>query len=259
VTQYNADFYAAREAGSASSAGAIVPLLIDTLRPSTVMDVGCGSGEWLAQFARSGVHDLVGVDGPWAKPAEEGLYRFVAADLSQPFRISETFDLAISLEVAEHLPQSSASAFIGGLTALAPVIVFSAAIPHQGGTQHVNEQWPEYWAQLFGHHDFVPVDFVRPLVWSIGSIDWWYAQNTLLYVQEQHLRLLPQLHEAWQRTDPSRLGIVHPAAYLEKCRRIADAEVGPDGRRLPVRTLVKVTAQVFRHAIRRRLRPRSTS
>jgi hypothetical protein len=60
-----------------------------------------------------------------------------------------TFDLAICLEVAEHLPPEAAEGFIDSLTRLAPVVLFSAAITFQVGNQHLNGQWPDYWATLF--------------------------------------------------------------------------------------------------------------
>ena len=59
--------------------------------------------------------------------------------------MNRKFDLVLSLEVAEHLPSECAEAFVESLVNLGPVILFSAAIPYQGGENHVNEQWPEYW------------------------------------------------------------------------------------------------------------------
>jgi hypothetical protein len=64
------------------------------------------------------------------------------------------FDVAISMEVAEHLPSTCANVFVRLLTSLAPVVVFTAAPPGQGGVDHVNEQPPEYWIQLFELHGF---------------------------------------------------------------------------------------------------------
>ena len=63
-------------------------------------------------------------------------------DLAQPLQIDRRFDLALSLEVAEHLPPECGSEFVQTLTDLSSVILFSAAIPFQGGTDHLNEQWP---------------------------------------------------------------------------------------------------------------------
>jgi hypothetical protein len=92
-----------------------------------------------------------GVDGEYvniktlAIPEE----RFIPYDLKRPYRIDRAFDLVVSLEVAEHLPADCAETLVDSLTGLGSVVLFSAAIPYQGGEHHINEQWPEYWIRLF--------------------------------------------------------------------------------------------------------------
>ena len=71
------------------------------------------------------------------------------------------------LEVAEHIPPECADIFVESLTwGLAPVIMFSAAVPGQGGTLHLNEQWPAYWASKFAQHGYVLIDCLRPQLWD---------------------------------------------------------------------------------------------
>jgi hypothetical protein len=104
--------------------------------------------------------------------------RFVAADLTAPVSIGgERFDLAVSLEVAEHPPDRCARTLVDSLVSLAPVVFFSAAIPLQGGANHVNEQWQTYWARLFGERHFATVDAIRPRVWNNRKVASFYAQN----------------------------------------------------------------------------------
>ena len=55
----------------------------------------------------------------------------------------------------------------------------SAALPGQGGTHHVNEQWIDYWANMFGQHGYQPFDFLRPLFWDDARIEPWYRQNAI--------------------------------------------------------------------------------
>jgi hypothetical protein len=90
--------------------------------------------------------------------------------------------LAVSLEVGEHLPAASANVFIESLCRAAPVVLFSAAIPGQGGTHHINEQWPEYWRQLFAKQNFRMFDPFRPLLWHDERIVFYYRQNMFLFV-----------------------------------------------------------------------------
>ena len=66
--------------------------------------------------------------------------KFTAVDLRDSFAIGRTFDLAISLEVAEHPPEEFAEPLVERLVTAAPFVLFSAAIPEQGGIHHVNEQ-----------------------------------------------------------------------------------------------------------------------
>jgi hypothetical protein len=106
---------------------------------------------------------------------------FLPADLSFPFKLDRKFDLLISLEVAEHLKEESADDFIQSLCAHSDLILFSAAIPFQGGQNHLNEQHPTYWIQKFESHGYHVYDPIRPLVWNSTEVDVWYKQNMFLF------------------------------------------------------------------------------
>ena len=209
---YDTEFFGDHVDKARSSAEAVVPLVMELVAPSSVIDLGCGLGTWLATFARHGVADYLGVDGEWVTPEmlEIPPERFMSARLDRPFVLDRGFDLAVSLEVAEHLPESAAKAFVGSIAALAPCVLFSAAIPHQGGLHHLNEQWPEYWARLFAEHGYVVVDAIRPRFWTQPGIAFWYRQNTFVYARPDLLAARPLLASARERTNESMLAIVHP-------------------------------------------------
>lgn len=217
VAAYDGDFYEALKQTGAQAAGVVVPLLVAWLSPKSVVDVGCAIGTWLAAFRSAGVGDILGLDGPEVDVSHLDVppSQFRCIDLAVPFSVERTFDLALSLEVGEHLPPDRAASFIADLTALAPVVVFSAAIPHQGGTHHVNEQWPDYWSRLFAVHGFMAVDCLRPLLWADERVAWWYRQNVIVYVSADFLlenAVLSALSR-WPGDTPARL--VHPHRYLE--------------------------------------------
>jgi len=216
-TAYGTAFFDGQRSGARRSAGAVVPPVVELLRPRSVVDVGCGLGTWLAVLRDHGVEEVLGVDGDYVDRAllEIPGDCFRAVDLTEPFHLDESFDLALSLEVAEHLPAGSSVGFVESLTSLAPVILFSAAVPYQGGTHHVNEQWPEYWASLFREHGYVPLDWLRRQIWARPDVEWWYAQNTLLYAHADYCAARPDLEDIARRTDPSRLTLIHPEAYLK--------------------------------------------
>src|SRR2546429_8002382 len=102
---YDVGFFQAWQPGSLASARVIVPIVLDLLGPTSVVDVGCGIGTWLSVFEESGVSDVIGVDGDYVDRdrllIEPG--RYIARDLESPLRLDRSFDLAVSLEVAEHL------------------------------------------------------------------------------------------------------------------------------------------------------------
>lgn len=216
--RYGSDFQAARDQGSARSASVVVPIVSDWLQPRSVVDVGCSSGAWLAEFKRHGATTVVGVDG--ADVDRRRLLidedELVCRDLRQPLGLGQRFDLALSLEVAEHLPAEHADDFVATLADLAPAVLFSAAVPHQGGTGHCNEQWPGYWAGRFEDHGYLAVDAVRPLVWASPDVEFWYAQNTLLFAEPETVWSHPVLARAAQSTDAATLARIHPEAYLAK-------------------------------------------
>jgi SAM-dependent methyltransferase len=213
---YTRDFFQNHHSGSNLSAMAVIPLVLELYRPDSVVDVGCGLGEWLVAFQAYGVEDILGIDGDYVDrnilhiPPEH----FKALDISRLFTLDRTYDLAICLEVAEHLAPEHATDFVESLTRLAPVILFSAAIPLQDGTNHLNEQWPDYWAQKFRARGFLPIDTIRKKIWGRDDIPVWYRQNILLFCTERILTGNDALNEAFQATNQDMLSIVHPQQYF---------------------------------------------
>jgi SAM-dependent methyltransferase len=214
---YTSDFFAAHRDGARRSARVVVPLVLKLVPARSVVDVGCGQGTWLSVFGEHGVGDLQGVDGDYVDHdrLEVPRERFRPHDLNQPLRLDRAFDLAVSLEVAEHLPAGAADGFVESLTRLAPVVLFSAAAPYQTGEHHVNEQWPGYWAGRFAAHGYLPVDCLRRRVWGNPDVEWWYAQNTFLYAERGRLESDPALKREYETAGPAALPLVHPRRFVE--------------------------------------------
>jgi SAM-dependent methyltransferase len=209
---YDRAFYAGQSGRSLASARHVVPLVNALLAPRVVLDVGCGLGTWLAAFSEAGVAEVLGLDGDYVDPAALRIARdrFVAADLRDPPPLDRGFDLAISLEVAEHLPAEHASAFVRYLGAAAPAVLFSAAIPGQGGRDHINEQWQDYWRAKFAEIGYAAVDAIRPRIWGCPEVAVWYQQNTILYCAPGLLRERPALQAVPEGVS---LNLVHPDLY----------------------------------------------
>jgi SAM-dependent methyltransferase len=197
------------------SASVIVPQILKLTGAQSVVDVGCGVGAWLAEYRRHGVETLLGIDGAYVDRSallmEAG--QFLAHDLRRPLQIGRTFDLCQCLEVAEHLPADSADGLVEFLTQLAPIVFFSAAVPGQGGTHHVNEQWPNYWCERFAARGYQLVDALRHQIWNDSRVDFWYAQNAVLFVDDRALAANERLQEAHRQTRPEHLALVHPQLF----------------------------------------------
>ncbi|PWT95003.1 MAG: hypothetical protein C5B53_12080 [Candidatus Melainabacteria bacterium] len=222
-TKYNEAFYDETFVTSIYSARIIVPMIMDLVRPSSVVDLGCGTGSWLSAFKQNGVTKILGVDGSDISGDHLQIERdeFVQADLTKHIPVDARFDLACSLEVAEHLPEPAAAQFVKSLTELAPVVLFSAAVPHQGGTHHVNEQWPEYWEKLFRARGFRVVDCIRQRVWTNENVAYWYAQNLLLFVRASAMEQYPNLTPFLADTNPEFLSRIHPKMYLKSRQELS--------------------------------------
>src|SRR6266852_8889948 len=132
--EYNDDFYRYLASFAARSARVVVPRLLASLPLRSVVDFGCGQGAWLSVWRSAGV-SVVGVDGPYVDPSQLLIdaTAFHAADLAEPIDLGRRFDLVQSLEVAEHLSASRARRFVDTLTAHGSCVLFSAAVPGQGG------------------------------------------------------------------------------------------------------------------------------
>lgn len=214
---YTTDYYRAHRDGAEQSARVLVPMVLRYVNSRSVIDVGCGQGTWLSVFREHGVEDVWGVDGSHVDQLQLEIpaQRFLAADLNRPLSLKRRFDLVVSLEVAEHLPAGCADDFVESLTRLGPVVLFSAAIPHQGGACHLNEQWPSYWANRFHDRAYEPVDCLRRHIWEDRRVEWWYAQNTLFYVERGYLDCHPLLKKEHEFAGRRVLPLVHPSRFLE--------------------------------------------
>jgi SAM-dependent methyltransferase len=206
---YDRAFYKTNSNNSSSSAGQVVPYLVSLFRPQSVVDVGCGIGTWAAEFRRQGVPDVIGIDGAYVDKSQLRIPEssFLSWDLERPLASGQSFDLAVSLEVAEHLRPSRAASFVEDLIRLAPLVVFSAAVPLQGGTNHVNEQWGSYWNSLFAAKGFHSVDCLRARFWNDPGVAVWYRQNMMVYASEERVQEFAPFDQTMPRD------AVHPELF----------------------------------------------
>ena len=209
----------AEEQANQYSANRIVDILDKYIQPASVLDVGCGIGTWLAVMRSRGVEDLCGIDGPWLRPQDAVCDPSIlqVADLESGFDLGRQFDLVICLEVAEHLSPQAAEGFIKSLTHHSSAILFSAAIPFQGGHHHVNEQFLSYWVTLFEKHGFQPNDIIRREIWHDQRVLWWLRQNVVLFARNDLIKANESLRRSLTVTPVS---VVHPDVYISRIKEL---------------------------------------
>lgn len=220
--KYGDKFYTKRNEDTVYAANLILSEILNYCDDlESAIDFGCGVGTWLAVLKTLDVRDVKGLDGSWVKEdmLEIKKEEFEKVDFEKPVVLDRKYDIAISLEVAEHLSCESAEAFVASLTKASDLVLFSAAIPNQGGIRHLNEQWPDYWANMFEKHDYECYDFLRLKIWNDDKIPPWYKQNSLIFCRRGcNKNQIPQQHRS-TRTDEIRR-MVHPATLSARKNEI---------------------------------------
>lgn len=226
---YSKGFYAQNIKSSTPSSHAILGKLFPHYLPKSVVDFGCGSGAWLAGAEALGASELRGFDGPWVDPREltSPNIDFSPINFENEFpNITKKYDLAISVEVAEHIGESRTEDFINLVASASDVVIFSAAIPYQGGTHHVNEQPQSYWIKLFSDAGFEHYDIFRAAIWNNENVRWWFRQNIFLMVHRESNAID---RNVLRSLEAPLVDVVHPANFQRKVllfrKRIKELEV----------------------------------
>jgi SAM-dependent methyltransferase len=207
------------------SAAITIDHLLNILPIHSAIDIGCGVGLWLKALSDRGVEKVIGVDGDYTNRSRLVIDPacFISRDLNRSIDTIGLgkFDLAMSLEVGEHLLPNRADSLVDELCALSDFVVYGAAIKHQGGEAHINEQPQSYWVEKFRSRGYLPYDVLRPLIWNDRRVIWWYSQNTILYVRNGS-----GAHACFEKrfgSPPvSMFDVVHPDLYCAIAQQLHD-------------------------------------
>lgn len=220
---YSREFFENRNK-KIDAAETILNIVLPILKPRSLLDLGTAVGTWPHTAKRLGVKTVLGIDGPWV-PQDQRLIdsnEFITVDLEGNLPdLGIRYDMAVCTEVLEHISGPASDRAIAWLCRQAPAVLFSAAIPMQGGVNHINEAWQSHWAQLFAAQGFKAYDILRPKIWRDHRIPYWYRQNIILMADEalgRSLDLSP--------TDPRFLDLVHPELYTSKSKRLIRRDAG---------------------------------
>jgi len=216
VATYDRKFYAQQQEGSLRSAQIYFSHLLEYIKPISTVDFGCGAGTWLTALAEQGVADIMGLDGCWVNGIDKASdrFRFMAVDLNNPPLLDKHYDLALSLEVAEHLDPASSERFIDAITHASDTVLFGAAYIRQPGENHVNCRKHSYWAGLFLDRGYDVFDLFRPVFWGDKQVEPWYRQNTFLYIKKNSPNFLKLKDAGIQpMIDIQFMNCIHPWLY----------------------------------------------
>jgi SAM-dependent methyltransferase len=248
--QYDREFFDFVDASAGRSARRFTELVSQQVlaarRVASVIDVGCGRGVWAAEWRRRGATRVLGVDGDYV-PRDTLLIPeecFLAADLSRGFDAGARFELVQCLEVAEHIAPESADNLIDGLVRHGDLIVFSAAVPGQGGEHHVNERAYAYWRDMFEARGYQMYDAIRPLLRSELDVEPWYRYNAFAYANRTGAERLSAQARTQHLPPTQTIPDIAPLAWKLRCRTVAS--LPPEIANLAAR---------MKHRLTNRLRP----
>jgi SAM-dependent methyltransferase len=222
-----------------ASQSTVLSFLAEMRKLRSVVDFGCGRAQWLHAARRLGAKTILGYDNSALTLEDRGLKEeeFVAADLCHPVDAGRKFDLAVCMEVGQLIPADSAANLLHTLCASADWVLFAAALPHQSAAPNVNDNWLEYWAQLFTNNGYECYDILRRVFWHDTRIAYYYRQNTCLYVRPgAHYALKARGHEP-SSCPPS---VVHPETFLAA---LSTAHAAPSGLEADVASFYRSAGQ----------------
>lgn len=187
-------------------------------QPESVIDLGCGLGFFLKACKARGAL-IKGVDGDWVAPGDSVIPKSArqTADLNQPYKARRRYDLAATIEVAEHLKPERSESLVDDLCALSDVVLFSAGIPDQGGHGHINLRFQGEWAEMFEARGYLCYDPIRRRLAEYSRALPWLVQNVLLYVKDG-VEVSPLLEE--HRITPKAASYATKWHYRKQMRKL---------------------------------------
>jgi SAM-dependent methyltransferase len=212
---YDRLFYEYQREGSLRSARGLLPIVVSTLGVKSVLDVGCGAGAWLAAYRDLGATDCVGVDGDYVERALLMIEKswFSPRDITKRFDFGREFDLVQCLEVAEHVPRDACDTLIDNIVRHGRKVLFSAAVPGQGGEDHINERPYGFWRDMFASRGYRLFDFVRPRTDGNNAIEPWYRYNVLFFAHDSIVERLPPEVASTRVPDSATIRDFSPVRY----------------------------------------------
>lgn len=155
---------------------------------NSVVDIGCGMAAFSKVFQESGVEKVTLIDHPNFKASNclvKQEFQFIPCNLDKEIPENLSADLLICTEVLEHITKKRSLQVLDFITSCSDIIIFSAAIPRQGGLGHINEQRHEFWIKEFKKREFDYADLFKTKIINDESIFYWLRQNIFIFFKNQ--------------------------------------------------------------------------
>lgn len=208
---------------AARSAPVIARLLLDWFPSVRSVAAVCGAPRpWLQEFQARGIERLLGLGEEAEETApRKGQTTVSRVDVERDFAPSDRFDLVLSTDIAEALPDRALARFVDQLARTGDLVVFGAAAPGQSARPGATERWPGFWISQFAHHGYEHFDVLRPVLWYDQRVNWRYAQNLIVYARRSRDDLIDRLRGQADAA-PSVVDIVHPSADRRSAPLLSD-------------------------------------
>lgn len=198
---YSKDYYSIHDENSYKSATVILNQLSNYISPSSIIDWGCGSGTWCKAAIEIWNVSIIGIDqhdfDGYQMYISQSNYR--KEDIRKEIWVNKV-ELAICVEVIEHIDEYYEDAVIDNICSCSDTILFSGALPFQGGTGHINEKPYSYWVKKFRERGYNLDDRIRRDIWDNSDVEIWYRNNIMLLKKVKTIKIQEQYP----------LDIIHP-------------------------------------------------
>lgn len=194
--------------------GHIATQIKEKYRPKTVLDAGCAMGLLVAALRDLGV-EAYGVDlSEYAiSRVREDIRPYCAVgSLADPLpdSLPRRYDLVVSIEVLEHMPEEDGKKSIANLCTMSDQILFSSVPDDTTDPTHINLHETPYWCGLFAKQGFFSAEEKKPLFLprharffqrkSVPAAVELYEEKLQNY-EEQVLQLSLDLDELWEKNE----------------------------------------------------------
>lgn len=198
---YSREYYSNHDQGSYDSAITILSRLSAYVNPQSVIDIGCGSGTWCKAAMNVWGIVALGIDQHSYEDCNMHIpeSQYLQNDIRSRVHGYHA-DLVICVEVIEHIDEEYEDTVLDNICAMSNTILFSGALPFQGGTGHVNEKPYSYWVEKFNRRGFYLDERIRHDIWDDARVAIWYRNNIMLLHKNTNKNRMMHQH----------LDIIHP-------------------------------------------------